>query len=166
MAERTRRILAATMQGYPLLEEIDSFTPPDPEKTMETSRGGRMVGRELMVGLENLTGSIVVNGADSAMVSDLNPMPGEDVELYVREAWETENGESISVKHEITCEVTKIESRQVKMGEFPQRTINFTVIATKRTEGDTLIHDINVRTQKVNLGQGDIMEAHRRAAEI
>lgn len=166
MAERTRRILAATLQGYPLLEEIEEFTPTNIEKTMEASRGGRFVARELMVGLENMASSIVLNGADSALFADLNPQAGEDVELYVRESWETEDGEAVSVKHEITGTVNKVESRAVKMGEFPQRTIELAVIASKRTEGDTLIHDINVRTQKVDLGQGDLMEAHRRAAEV
>jgi uncharacterized protein len=166
MAERTRRIIAATFQGYPLLEEIESFTPVNTEKTMEASRGGRFVGRELMVGLENMTASIVLNGADSALFGDLSPAAGEDVELYVREAWETEDGEAISVKHEITGTVNNVESRETKMGEFPQRTVSIAVIASKRTEGDTLIHNINVRTQVVDLGSGDLMEAHRRAAEV
>lgn len=166
MAERTRRLLAGTFQGYPLLEEIEEFTPTNVEKTMEASRGGRFVSRELMVGLENMTASIVLTGADSAMFADLNPPTGEDVELYVRESWETEEGEAVSVKHEITGTVKKVESRAVKMGEFPQRTVELAVIASKRTEGDTLIHNINVRTQVVDLGSGDLMEAHRRAAEV
>ena len=166
MAERTRRILAATLQGYPLLEEIEEFTPVNVEKAMEGSRGGRFVGRELMVGLENMTASIALTGADSGLFADLNPQEGEDVELYVRESWETEDGAAISVKHEITGTVSKVESQAVKMGEFPKRTVNLSVISTKRTEGDKLIHNINVRTQVVDLGSGDIMEKHRRAAEI
>lgn len=166
MSERTRRILAATMQGYPLLEEIESFTPVNVEKTMEDSRGGRFVGRQLMVGLENMTASIVLNGADSEMFADLNPQTGEDVELYVRESWETQDGGAVSVKHEITGTVNKVESREVKMGEFPQRTVELAVIASKRTEGGTLIHNVNVRTQYVDLGNGDIMEPHRRAADV
>lgn len=166
MAERQLKIMAATLEGHPLLEEIDSYTAPNVEFATTESRGGRFAARNLKVGLNAMEASIALNGADSALYADLSPVDGEEIELYVRRAMRTESGGAVAVKDWVTGTVRQVEEKESKMGELPQRTVHLDVVAFKRTEDGKTTYDIDVKTQKINLGQGDIMAKFRQAAEI
>ena len=56
----------------------------------------------------------------------------------------------------------KVETSAVKMKDKPSKTLHIAPIRSKQTENGVIMHDINLRTQYIDLGQGDIMGVHRR----
>lgn len=160
--ERKRMILGGMLNGWPLMHQLEEFTPIEIAKVMEAAQGGRFAPEQMAVGLEKLECSIQLSGAGVELIIAQGIWPGDTVELDVRESHEDLEGNDYTVVHSVSGEVIKVDTSPVKLKDKPSKTLHIAPIRSKQTENGVIMHDINLRTQYIDLGQGDIMEVHRR----
>jgi P2 family phage contractile tail tube protein len=150
------------IQGMPLLKEVEEFTPPDITKTMQEVRGGAFVPSEVMVGLEKMTASYKLNGATKEHLSSVGLTAGDSPQIDVRESHQDEDGEIFAVHYSLTGEITSVKEAPSKMGDLPAHTLEQSVSAYQKTENGKTCYDIDTKANILDLGNGDIMEKHRR----
>lgn len=160
--QRSRMLLAAVINGNPVLAEIDEFTPPEVKKVMEDSRGGKFIADEIMVGLEKLTYELKLMGATAELLSAYGLKQGEICQVDVNTSEQDKEGNKFSVKYSLSGEVVGVKEEGVKMGSKPGVTISGSLTAYLKTENGKTAYNINTKTQVIDLGQGDIMAEHRR----
>jgi hypothetical protein len=160
--ERKRMMLAGSLNGWPLMHQLEEFTPVNIEKEMEAAQGGRFAPEQMMVGLRQLECSVTLSGAGYELVIAGGIGQGDTVELDVRESQEDLEGNTFAVWHQVGGEVISIERANAKMKEKPSVTLKIAPVRSRQLENGLTLHDINLRTQVINLGNGDIMERHRR----
>lgn len=162
MLNRQRMSLGGTLSGYPLMHTLEEFEPVVLEKEMEMAQGGRFVPEQMMVGLKEMTARVTLSGGGIEIVAALGITEGDTVELDVIEALKDLEGNRYQVWHRVSGEITKVERNTVKMKDKPQLTYTIAPVATSCRENGVILHDIDLRRQVINLGQGDIMEPYRR----
>ncbi|ABY90389.1 head closure [Halomonas phage phiHAP-1] len=160
--ERKRMIMGGTLNGWPLMHQLEEYTPIEITKVMELAQGGRFAPEQMATGLEKLECSVTLTGAGVELIIAQGIWPGDTVELDIRESQEDLEGNDYAVWHSVSGEVIKVESSPVKMKDKPNKVLHIAPIRSKQTENGVIIHDINLRTQYIDLGQGDIMAPHRR----
>lgn len=160
--ERKRMFMSGSLNGYPLMHQLEEFKPVEISKVMETAQGGRFAPERMMVGLEELECAVTLSGAGVELLIALGIGDGDTVELDVRESQQDLEGNAFAVWYAVSGEVIKTETQPVKMKEKPQKTLTISPVRTSHRENGVIIHDINLRTQVINLGSGDIMAVHRR----
>lgn len=160
--ERKRMIMGGSFNGWPLMHQLEEFKPVEIEKVMEMAQGGRFAPEQMMVGLEKLECEITLSGAGVELMIMLGIGEGDTVELDVRESQQDLEGNTYAVWYAVSGQVTKTATQPVKMKEKPQKTMTIAPVRSTHRENGVIIHDINLRTQMINLGQGDIMSVHRR----
>ncbi|KZN12592.1 phage major tail tube protein [Marinomonas sp. TW1] len=160
--QRTRISRMAIINGEPLIKELDEFTPPEVKKTMQETRGGSFIPGEIMVGLEKMTAKYKIKGANQALLSAFGLADGEMCQVNVNESHQDEDGNHFAIKYSITGEITGVTEAASKMGELPDHEIEMTVSAYKKTEAGKTIYEIDRNAQILNLGNGDLLAAHRR----
>jgi len=162
----TRMLVAATINGQPLLGEVGDFTPPSITKTMESVRGGKFIPSEIMVGLDQMEYSVQIFGATAELLQSYGLSAGEFPQVDVKEALQDEDGNRVMVHYSLSGEIKKVEESAVSMGSKPEVTFTGSPFAYKKLQGGQTIYDINTKTQVIDLGQGDIMAEHRRAVGL
>lgn len=161
--ERSRLMLAGTLQGMPIMQQIESFEPPTIEKEMKSVRGGRFAADKIMTGLKEMETSITINGAGWAMLKAIGVQEGDNVLLDVREAGKTTSGDTTSTHHSIGGRLISVKEKTLKMGELPQTDIKLAVFRYQRVDDGIPVINIDLNTQVIDLGTGDIMSDIRRA---
>lgn len=161
--ERSRLMIAGTLQGMPIMQQIESFEAPTVEKEMKTVRGGRFAPDKIMTGLKEMEASISINGAGFAMLKAIGVQEGDTVLLDVREAGKTTDGNTTSTHHSIGGRLISVKEKTLKMGELPQTDIKLAVFRYQRSDNNVKVIDIDLNTQVIDLGTGDIMKEIRRA---
>lgn len=160
--ERKRMLLGGSLNGWPLMHQLEEFTPVSIEKEMEAAQGGRFAPEQLMVGLKQMECEVTLMGAGYEIVIAQGIGDGDTVELDVRESQEDLEGIKFAVWHLVSGTVTKVDRGNVKMKEKPSVKLTISPVRTAMYENGITLHNINLRTQVIDLGSGDIMEAHRR----
>jgi len=160
--QRTRITRMALINGYPLVKELDEFTPPEVKKTMQDTRGGSFIPGEVMVGLEKLTAKFKIKGASQTLLSAFGLANGEMCQINVNESHQDEDGNKFAIKYSITGEITSVTESASKMGELPDNEMEMAVSAYKKTEAGKTIYEIDRNAQILDLGNGDILAEHRR----
>lgn len=161
--EKARYIIAGTANGLPIMEQIEKFTPPKIEKDMQTVRGGRFAADKMMIGLKELGATLQLNGPDQMIKRSLGVAAGDGFLLDVRESGRDKDGGTWSTWHLLAGEIESIEEADVKMGDMPSTTILMSVYRYQSFENGIPVININTRTQVMDLGAGDLLEAARRA---
>ena len=161
--ERSRLMLAGTLQGMPIMQQIESFEPPTIEKEMKSVRGGRFAPDKIMTGLKEMEASITIYGVGGILLKVLGVLEGGTVMLDVREAGKTTGGDTTSTYHSIGGRLISVKEKTLKMGELPQTDIKLAVFRYQRTDDGLPVVNINLNTQVIDLGCGDIMSDIRRA---
>lgn len=162
--ERSRMFLGGSLNGWPLMHQLEEFTPVNIEKEMATAQGGRFAPEKIWVGMREMECSVTLMGAGYELVIAQGIGEGDTVELDVRESQQDKDGNTFAVWHQVGGEVTKVDRSGVKMKEKPQITLTIAPVRTSMLENGVILHDINLRTQVINLGNGDMMAVHRRNA--
>ena len=160
--QRARKLLAANVNGLPLMAEVEELTPPEIKKMMEESRGGKLMADEIMVGLEKMTFELKISGPNATLLSNYGLRQGDVCQIDVRASEQDKDGEKYAILYSLSCEITAIKEETVKMGSKPMHTLSGTCRAYLKTENGQVIYDINTTTQVIDLGAGDIMQEHRR----
>lgn len=166
MAETRNIVLSRVIaNGFPMVAEIEGYTPPEVKKKMEETKGGRFVSGEAAVGLEVLKGTLSVVGVTDEMLSTFEVEVDSYSEITVLASTLDELKNKIPLRWEHTCEVTSIKTDEVKPGVY-KKTIEFTCRAYKHQDNGKTIHDIDIPTQKAVVFGKDIMEKHRANVEM
>ncbi|WP_018691321.1 phage major tail tube protein [Algicola sagamiensis] len=160
--QRQRKLLTATVNQYPLMAEVEEFTPPEVKKTMAVARGGKFIPDEVMVGMEKLTYSLKVKGATAGLLAAYGLQQGEVCQVDIKTSEQDKDGQIYAIHYSLSGEITSMKEDVVKMGNQPALTLAGSLMAYLKTENGSVIYDINTKTQKIDLGQGDLMAAHRR----
>lgn len=162
---RTYRLVRAVINGLPVMGELESYTPPEVKRIMEDVKGGRFIASEIAIGLEKLTGEIKLSGVTAELLASQGVEVDEFSEITVLGSAEDADKVKTPMKWEHTCEITSIKSSEVKPGKF-DHTIAFSCRAYKHTDTNTVIYDINTKTQKCVIGGKDLLEQHRANVEM
>lgn len=160
---RARHAIAATLQGLPLMAQIEDFDPPEIAKQMEELRGGRLVPEKIMTGLAALTATLTINGAGFPILLALGVTEGDDVLLQVREGGKDNEGNNWTTYHTIGGQLEALRETTLKMGDKPVTSLVIAPRTYTRLESGVPVIDIDVRTQKVVIGGVDIMGDVRRS---
>ncbi len=160
--QRSRMLLDGNLNSNPLLYGVDEFTPPHVELVTEEARGGKFVPEDIIVGLSKLECEIKIPGLSRSLRKSYGASVRSNIELDVKSSEMDAEGNDFAIAEELTGKIVSIKDDPAKMGSKPMATIKMTLVAYKRTENGEICYDINTKTQKVDLGDGDIMEAHRR----
>ena len=161
MLNRTRMMIGGTFNGYPLMHTVEEFKPVDIEKEMEMAQGGRFAPEQMMVGLKEMLAELTLSGGGAEIVAAMGLTTGDTVELDVIEGLKDQDGTTYQVWHRVSGEVTKIARSAVKMKEKPTTVYSIAPVATSCRENGIVMHDIDLRRQVIDLGQGDIMAEMR-----
>ena len=161
-----RKLLAANVNGQPLLGEMGDFTPPNITKTMESARGGKFIPDEVMVGIEQMEYSLQIFGATAELLQNYGLSADEVCQVDVKEALEDKDGNKSVVHYSLSGEIKTVAEGTVSMGSKPEVTISGSPFAYKKTQDGKILYDINTKTQVIDLGKGDIMAEHRRAVGL
>ncbi|MCG7551579.1 phage major tail tube protein [Pseudoalteromonas sp. Of7M-16] len=160
--QRARITREGIVNGNPLVKELDEFTAPEIKKTMQETRGGSFIPGEICVGIEKMNSSWKVKGANQELLSAYGLAAGELCQVDVKESHQDEDGNRFSIVHSLSGEITSITESASKMGDLPEHQFEMSVSAYKKTENHKVIYDIDRNAQILDLGNGDLMEGHRR----
>lgn len=161
-SEQARMIITGTLQGVPVLEQLEEFSPPDIEREMQDVRGGRYIADAIATGVKRLSASVTLNGASWALIGSLGIGVGDEVMLDVRESGRMTNGGTYSKYHSLGAKVEKITEKTVKMGDLPATELTLAPYRYTRTENGVPVININTRTQVLMIGGVDLMAEIRR----
>lgn len=164
--QRSRITRSCIMGGYPLIKELDEYTAPDIKKVMQDTRGGSFIPGQIMVGLEKMTAKFKLVGASQALLALTGVTAGDVVQIDVKESLQDEDGILFAVWDSLTGEVIACTESTSKMGELPTHDIEMAVNAYKKTENGKTVYNIDRNAQILDLGQGDIMDVHRKAVGL
>uniref|UniRef100_A0A6M3J602 Putative tail tube protein n=1 Tax=viral metagenome TaxID=1070528 RepID=A0A6M3J602_9ZZZZ len=165
--QRTRMLMGATVNGYPVMSELEGFTPPDVKKVMEEVQGGRFVPGEIWVGLEKMNYELKIGGLIGALAKAYGLQQGEICQIDVKTSERDEDGKDYAVHYSLSGQLTGIKEDELKgKSKAGLATLSGTCTAYKKTENGTVLYDINVKTQVIDLGRGDVMASHRRNVGI
>lgn len=166
MAETRSIVLSRVIaNGYPMVGEVEGFTPVEVKKIMEAAKGGRFVAGEVAVGVEVMKFSLSIVGVTDEMLRTFEVDADSYSEITVLASTIDEQKNKVGLRWEHTCEVTSIKTDEVKPGVY-KKTLEFTCRAFKHTDNGSVIHDIDIPTQKVVVFGVDLMEPHRANTEM
>ncbi len=169
MAERVLMSRSVMVGGFPLKREIIELTPPQIKKKYASSNGGSFGTRSVLVGVEPMSGaSIKINDLSIGLAATYGFVMGEKVTVTILDSYQDSNGIQ-SVEQQIwygeIADMPDEGSKQTGTDSAMQSvSINFAdlISATKLLNGKT-IHKINLDTDEVDFGQGDVLQKHRVA---
>lgn len=169
MAERVLMSRSLLVGIYPLKREIVEVTSPQIKKLFSDVKGGTYGTKSRLVGVEALSGaSIKINDFSIALALTFGLTAGEKTSVTILSSYQNDNGIQ-SVEQEMwygeimdmTDEGSKSTGGESAMQAM---SINFANLdsAKKLLDGKT-IHNINLLTDEIDFGSGDILKAHRAA---
>ncbi|ELB2104477.1 phage major tail tube protein [Vibrio parahaemolyticus] len=169
MAERVLMQRSIMLSGVPIKRELIEVTPPTIKKKMASVTGGTFGSKSRLVGVEPMSGaSIKVNDFTVAMAVVLGLVVGEKASVVILDSYQNDAG-VLSVEEQTWYgEITDMTDEGAKSigtdNAMQSMSINFADLdsAKKIYDGKTM-YSINLITDEIDFGQGDILKAHRAA---
>ncbi|CAG9001766.1 MAG: hypothetical protein CENE_03793 [Candidatus Celerinatantimonas neptuna] len=158
MSNRVRLRLSANLDGVPLVNELEEFTPPKIKPKM-ADQTGAFVASQVAVGLEKMDWTLKVKGELDQISNALGQYIVSNAQVNVTEQGKTTDDSQYKLAYSLYGPITGIEQDAVKMGEQPTCTISGTCNSFKQTDTGVVIHEINVKTGKLVVGGVDLMSA-------
>lgn len=156
LGTRARIRIDAMVEGVPLMNEIEDFSPPDVTMKRQTI-SGQFIDSDMVVGVEKLEWSLKINGSQLLVLQALGSGFTDTAHISVIDSGKTQDGIPYIVKHSLHGPITGIAEEPVRQGEKMVTTITGTANSYKKTDTGITLIDIDARTGKVDLGAGDIM---------
>jgi phage tail tube protein FII len=157
---RVFRLVRAIINGYPVMGELEGYSPPDIEKEMEEAKGGRFVAGEVFVGLKKGPATLKLTGVGPLVMKSMGVSRSESCEITVLASAIDEDGIELPMSWSHSGEIISIKSDEVKPGKF-SHSLEFSVKSFVHIDGGVVIYDINERTQKCVVGGKDLLETSR-----
>ncbi|WP_337165756.1 phage major tail tube protein [Vibrio fluvialis] len=159
--QRTLVLQEVVIEGHKFMVELQEHTPPVVERTTEDTKGGRYVAGKQRTGVTMSNATLKIRGltADAAKAYGLES--DSPCQIDVKESYEDEDGNAIAVHYSYTGEINKIDQGSRSTQGMSETTLEIFPSIYKQTDDGKIVYDINVKTQYINLGDGDIMAKHR-----
>ncbi|MDM3884689.1 phage major tail tube protein [Pseudomonas sp. BCRC 81390] len=157
---RTRQLIAATLQGLPLHLTIESFQAPDVELDMEEHKGGRFIAEEMAKGGKVLNAKLILQGIGAPVLMALGSV--RDINLNVRESGKDQDDNPWWTYHTVQGKFKSLKETTLEMGKKPVTELEISCRTYTRLENGILVADIDARTQKFMLNGEDILADARR----
>lgn len=164
--QRVRVLLRAVVDGLPFMNEVEEYTSARPKKKTEEVKGGGFIGGEIFTGIEKMTGTLVLKGATTAVLAKYGLSVGNKVPVSIRETLMDEDGKRMVVTESWIAEMTGVEESGKGQGQLDQHTLTFAVDSSKRLEDGKVLWNVSRRAHICDLGNGDLLEADRKAIGI
>lgn len=169
MTERVLMSRSVLIGGYPLKNEITELTPPQIKKKFASSTGGTFGSRPVLVGIEPMSGaSIKINDLSIGLALTYGLAMGEKVTVTIMDSYQDSSGLPHVEQQVWYGEIMDMpDEGSKKTGDdsaMQSVSINFAdlISAKKLLDGKT-IHNINLDSDEIDFGQGDILKLHRTA---
>jgi phage tail tube protein FII len=156
-------LVRALVNGLPVMAGLESFSPPVVEKTTEDDKGGRFVGIKTVVGATLGDFTLTLTSSDAQFIRAMGE--GEAAEVTVLGSIKADDGTSVQIKHEMSGEILKADHGDIKVGK-DSLTITGSPFAYTYTEGGSIVHDINGKTQKCVMGGKDLLAEARGHVDL
>jgi P2 family phage contractile tail tube protein len=150
-----------TIQGNPLYLTLEDVSDPAPKKVMEKTRGGSIVEREVMTGIEAMTGAITIKGARPEHLALYGLQAGKNCAVTIEEGFRDEDGSEFRVQADWIGEISSIEDSGTKMTELSQTVLTFSCKRKKKTINGKICWEVANDGSVVNLGQEDFLAPFR-----
>lgn len=159
--QRTLVLQEVVIEGHKFMGELQDHTPPVVERTTEDAKGGRYVSGKKRTGVTMSNATLKIRGltADAAKAYGLES--DSPCQIDVKESYYDEDGNAIAVHYSYTGEINKIDQGSRSTQAVPETTLEISPSIYKQTDDGKIVYDINVKTQYIDLGNGDIMAKHR-----
>jgi phage tail tube protein FII len=156
-------LVRALVNGLPVMAGLESFSPPMVEKTTEDDKGGRFVSIKSVTGVTLGDWTLTLTNGAAEFIRAMGE--GENAEITVLLSVKGDDGIKTQIKHEMSGEVLKAETGDIKVGK-DSLTITGSPFAYTYTEGGSIVHDINGRTQKCVVGGKDLLTVARGHVDL
>ena len=156
-------LVRALVNGMPVMAGLESFSAPSVEKTTEDDKGGRFVSIKSVVGVTMGDWTLTLTNGAAEFIRAMGA--GEHAEVTVLLSIKGDDGTKTQIKHEMSGEVLKAEGGDIKVGK-DSLTITGTPYAYTLTQGGSVVHDINGKTQKCIVGGHDLLAEARSHVDL
>lgn len=156
----TVRAIAAHSNGIPLIGKTKEFKAPTVEKTTESVSDGRFVEGTRVKGVKVGNWSFKQEGMSAETAGFFNLESNDTYSLTFKESVEDSEGVERVYIHEITGEVIKSTKDASKTGDEDVWDVEGFVDTYKMTIDGSVVHDINMKTQKVLCFGKDLTSSH------
>jgi hypothetical protein len=152
--------IRAHSNGLPLIGKTKEFKPPVPELETEDVSDGHFIKGRRVKGANLSTWSFKQEGMTQEQAKKLGVTQGKDYALTFKESGEDDEGNEFIYVHEITGRVTKAAKESSKQGDENVWDIEGFARTYKLTINSEVIHDINIKTQKLIYNGEDMTAKH------
>lgn len=159
--QRSLMAQEVVLSGHKFFGEMEEHTPPEVTKKTEDAKGGRAASKKIIVGYEVGNGSFKLKGATADALQEYGVEDDEKVQIDVTSSLQDEDAKKFKDKKSITCIIVSIKEGSESSQGVPELTIEYAPRVYKHTLDGKTLKDINLDTQYINLGKGDLMSAHR-----
>ncbi|SDI11054.1 hypothetical protein SAMN04488136_1672 [Vibrio xiamenensis] len=149
------------IEGQKFFGELEEHTPPVVEKKTEDAKGGRFASSKIIIGVTVGNATIKLKGATVDALQVYGAEEGERVQMDVKSSYQDEDGNKFAEHCSYTGDIIKIDDGSRSTQSVPETTIELAPRIYKHTEAGKTRYNINLDTQVIDLGQGDIMAEHR-----
>lgn len=159
--QRSLVLLEAVIEGHKFWGELEEHTPTVVEKKTEDAKGGRFASKKITTGATLSNATLKLKGATVAAVQNYGLMAGSLSQIDVKASYADEDGNAIAESWSYTGEIIKIDDGGRSTQAVPETSIEIAPTVFKNLEDGKIKYDINLDTQKLDFGKGDIMQKHR-----
>jgi len=156
----TVRAIAAHTNGIPLIGKTKEFKAPSPEKITEAVGEGRFIEGNRIKGVKLDNWSFKQEGMTAEIAGQFGLQSGDTYSLTFKESVEDSEGVAHVYVHELTGEVVKSQKDTSKVGDEDVWDVEGFANTYKMTIDGTVVHDINIKTQKVICYGADLTSSH------
>lgn len=159
--QRTLVLAEVVIEGHRFFGELEEHTPPVVEKKTEDAKGGRFASSKTIVGVTVGNATLKLKGATVGALQVYGLQEDERAQIDVKASYKDEDGNTYAEHCSYTGDIIKVDDGARGTQAVSETTIEIAPRIYKHTEDGTTRYDINLDTQVINLGKGDIMAQHR-----
>lgn len=159
--QRTLVMAEVVMEGHKFFGELEEHTPPVVERKTEDTKGGRYASGKKRVGVVLGNATLKLKGATVESLQIYGVEEDERVQIDVKASYQDEDGNVFAEHCSYTGDINKVDDGSRGSQAISETTIEISPRIYKHTEDGKIRYDINIDTQYIDLGKGDIMAKHR-----
>lgn len=162
MAGQRALILAeVVIEGHKFFGELEEHTPPVVERKTEDAKGGRYASTKKRVGVTVGNATLKLKGATVEALQAYGVEEDTRVQIDVKASYQDEDGNTFAEHCSYTGDINKVDDGSRGSQSVPETTIEIAPRIYKHLEDGKTRYNINLDTQEIDLGKGDIMAKHR-----
>lgn len=159
--QRTLVLAEVVIEGHKFFGELEEHTPPVVERKTEDAKGGRYASTKKRVGVVVGNATIKLKGATVEALQAYGVEEDTRAQIDVKASYQDEDGKTYAEHCSYTGDINKVDDGSRSSQAISETTIEISPRIYKHTEDGKIRYNINLDTQEIDLGKGDIMATHR-----